>query len=154
MNEPSDSGVPEFMLRSKPRGAPEGLRELVVATVAKELGSTHRHTGWFTRTERLRFQIAGSLLLASVATFFLVELREQSRMTRVDFKKEIPDHDRDLFEFLAYHDEPKFHEWFRSYREMAKPSAQSLSQIKNTFLHMIQIDPEFQKYVRGYHGLF
>jgi len=154
MNEPSDSGVPEFMLRSKPRGAPEGLRELVVATVAKELGSTHRYTGWFTRTERRCFQIAGSLLLASVATFFLVELGEQSRMTRVDFKKEIQDQDRDLIEFLAYHDEPKFHEWFRSYRGMAKPSAQSLSQIKNTFRQIIQIDPEFQIYVRGYHGLF
>ena len=152
MSEPNDSKTPEFMLRIKTRGAPEGLRELVIATVEKELGQSERHALWFTRTERRCFQIVGSLLLASIAFCFLVELGEQTRMTRIDFKKEIQD--RDLFPFLACHDAPKLHEWFLGYQGMAKPSAQSLSQIQNTFLQIIELDPEFKKYIRGYHGLF
>lgn len=154
MNEPNDSDIPEFMLRLKPRGAPEGLRELVIATVAKELGPAQRHTRWFTRTERRCFQIAGSLLLVSIAFCYLVEKREQSRMTRLESKKEIPDQDRDLFPFLACHDAPKLREWFLSYREMAKPGAQRLLQSENTVLQNTEIDPEFKRYVRGYHGLF
>ena len=128
--------------------------ELVIATVEKELGQTERDARWFTQTERRSFQIAGWLLLASILFCFVVELGEQSRMTRLDFKKEIQDRNRDLFPFLACHDPSKLHEWFHSYQRMAEPSPQSLSQIQNTFLQNIEIDPEFKKYLRGYHGLF
>ncbi len=152
MSEPNDSKTPEFMLRIKTRGAPKGLRELVIATVEKELGQSERHTLWFTRTEQRCFQMVGSLFLVSTAFCFLVELGEQSRMARIDFKKEIQD--RDLFPFLACHDASKLHEWFLSYQGMAKPNAQSLSQIQNKFLQIIELDPEFRKYIRGYHGLF
>ncbi len=154
MKEPNDPDVPEFMLRLKPRGAPAGLRELVKATVAKKLGPSERHAVWFTRTERRCFQIAGSLLLASIAFCYLVEKQEQSRLTRLDAKKETSVHDRDLFLFLACHDTPSLHEWLRSYREMAKPSIQSLLQNKNTVLRNTEIDPKFDSYVRGYYGLF
>ncbi len=154
MNEAKEEGVPDFLFRLKPCGAPQGLRELVLATVEKELGQTERNARWFTQTERRCFQIAGSLLLASIAFCFLVELGEQSRMTRLDFKKEIQDRDQDLFPFLACHDPSKLREWFLSYQRMAEPSTQSLSQIQNTFLKVIEIDPEFKTYLRGYHGLF
>ena len=154
MNEAMEEGVPDFFSRLKPRGAPLGLRELVIATVEKELGQTEHNARWFTQTERRCFQIAGSLLLASVAFCFLVEVGEQSRMTRLDFKKEIPVRDQDIFPFLACHDPSKLHEWFLSYQPMAVPSTQSFSQIQNTFLQIIAVDPEFKKYLRGYHGLF
>jgi hypothetical protein len=89
MNEAKEEGIPDFLSRLKPRGAPLGLRELVIATVEKELGQTERNARWFTQTERRCFQIAGWLLLASIAFCFVVELGEQSRMTRLDFKNEI-----------------------------------------------------------------
>ncbi len=154
MNEAEEEGVPDFFSRLKPRGAPLGLRELVIATVEKELGQTERNARWFTQTERRCFQIAGSLLLASIAFCSLVELGEQSRMTRLEFKKEIQDRDQDLFPFLACHDPSTLQEWFLSYQRMAEPTTQSLSQIQNTFLQIIETDPEFKKYLKGYHGLF
>ena len=154
MNEAEEEGVPDFLSRLKPLGAPLGLRELVTATVEKELGQTGRNARWFTQTEWRCFQIAGSLLLASIAFCSLVELGEQSRMTRLDFKKEIPGRDQDLFPFLACHDPSKLHEWFLSYQRIARPSPQSLSQIQNAFLQNIETDPEFKKYLRGYHGFF
>jgi hypothetical protein len=154
MKEPNDPDVPEFMFRLKPRGAPEGLRELVTATVAKEFSSSQLRPRWFTRTERRCFQMAGSLLLASIAFCYLIEKREQSRMTRLETKKEIPNHDRDLFPFLGCHDAPKLREWFLSYRDMAKPSVQRLLQSEYTLLQNTEIDPEFKSYVRGYYGFF
>ena len=153
MNEVKEGDVPEFLARLKPRSAPLELRELVIATVEMELGQTARNARWFTQTERRCFQIAGSLLLASVAFCVLVELGERSRMTRLDFKKEIQYRDQDLFPFLACQDPTKLNAWFLSYQQMAEPSTQSHLQIQNTFLHIIEIDPESKTYLRGYHGL-
>ncbi len=154
MNEVKEEDVPAFLARLKPRGAPLGLREQVIATVEKELGQTKRNARWFTHTELRCFQIAGALLLASIAFCFLVELGERSRMTRLDFKKEIQDRDQDLFPFLACQDPSKLNAWFRSYQRMASPSVQSLSQIQNNFHQIIELDPDFKKHLRGYHGLF
>ena len=154
MIEPNGPDVPEFMFRLKPRGAPERLRELVMSTIAKELSPAQLRPCWFTRTERRCFQMAGSLLLASIAFCYLVEKREQSRMTRLETKNEISNQDRDLFPFRGCHDAPKLREWFLSYREMAKPSAQRLLKNEYTVLQNTEIDPEFKRYVRGYHGLF
>ena len=154
MNEAKEEGVPDFLSRLKPRGAPLGLRERVIATVEKELGQTERNARWFTQTERRSFQIAGWLLLASIVFCFVVELGEQSRMTRLDFKKEIQDRDQDLFPFLACHDSSKLQKWFLSYQRMASPNVQSLSEIQNNFHQIIEIDPDFKKHLRGYRGLF
>jgi len=154
MNISDDSEIPSFLLHLKARGAPGRLRELVICSVKKELKSAPEGSRWFTNAERRRFQLAGLLLLVSVAFCFAVEKNEQSRIARLVFKEAMPNQLRELYAFFADRDDPALFAWFSRYCEMAKPQPEIHSSDKSYMQRIVEFAPELKEYVRQNHGIF